>query len=106
MQKRFMSDSCYLLSIFRPINVSCHLLTSYYFPALVLWHPRHQSKRRSFVDITRDSMSLYDYMSSRAEVYCKSNLAIDRFKVIQTVCLITGRLPNCDEIRGSLKWRR
>ena len=77
-----MIDSCYLLSIFCPINVSCRssLLTSYYFPALVLWYPRHQSERHSFVDITRDSMSLYNYMSSRAEVYCKSNLAIDRIK--------------------------
>jgi hypothetical protein len=25
-------DSCYLLSMFRPIDVSCRLLTLYYFP--------------------------------------------------------------------------
>ena len=53
--------------MFRPINLSCRLLTPYYFP-LRLFFDIRDINDPIFVDITRDSISLYDYMLCRVEV--------------------------------------
>ena len=86
-----MIGSCYLLSIFRPINVLFHLL--YTISCACIFGIRDISD----AILPTSPVIRYPCMITCPVEWRYSNLAIESNQVIPTVCLMAGCLLNCHE---------
>jgi len=91
-----MSDSYYLVSMFRPINVLCRLLTLYYFPLRLFFGIRDIS------DAILLTLIVIRYPCMITCVMWRySSITIESNQVIPMVCLMTVCLPNRHEVHDS-----
>jgi hypothetical protein len=86
--------------MFRPIYVSCRLLTLYYFPVHLFFGIRDISDAILLTSL----VIRYPCMITCRVEWRYSNLAIESNQVVPTMCLMTGCLlivPNRHEMRDS-----
>ena len=96
---RSMIDSCYLISMFRPINVSCRLLTLYYFPLHLFFGIRDISDAILLTLIVIRYPCICMITCRVAWRYISTT--IESNQVIPMVCLMTVCLPNRHEVHDS-----
>src|SRR6266700_6438712 len=94
---RSMIDSCYLVSMFRPINLSCRLLTLYYFPLRLFFGIRDISDAILLTLI----VIRYPCMITCHVAWRYSSIIVESNQVMPTVCLMTYCLPNRHEVHDS-----
>ena len=94
---RSMIDSCYLVSMFRPINLSCRLLTLYYFLLRLLLRIRDISDAILLTLI----VIRYPCMITCRVAWRYISITRESNQVIPTVCMMTVCLPNRHEVHDS-----
>src|SRR6266576_1325308 len=92
-----MVGSCYLVSMFRPINLSCRLLTLYYFPLHLFFGIRDINDAILLTLI----VIRYPCMITCRVAWRYISTTIESNQVIPTVCMMTVCLPNRHEVHDS-----